>query len=75
MLSESVCQVAHSWMDVGSFHISLLVRFMIFTVSIQNILDTPWYLCVCLHVYLYRVAQIFHKCGGHLKILGVIRLK
>jgi hypothetical protein len=30
MSSESVCQVARSWVDVGSFHTRLVVRFMIF---------------------------------------------
>jgi hypothetical protein len=43
MSSESVCQVARSWADVGSFHKRLAVRFMIFTASVQNILDTPSY--------------------------------
>jgi hypothetical protein len=46
MSSESVCHVARSWMDVGSFHIRLVVSFMIFTASVQNILDTPLYMCV-----------------------------
>jgi hypothetical protein len=31
MSSESVCQVARRWVDVGSFHTRLAVRFMIFT--------------------------------------------
>jgi hypothetical protein len=43
MSSESVCQVARSWVDVGSFHTRLVVRFMIFTASVQNILDTASY--------------------------------
>jgi hypothetical protein len=43
MPSESGCQVARSWVDVGSFHTRLVVRFMIFTVSVRNILDTPSY--------------------------------
>jgi hypothetical protein len=42
MSSESVRQVACSWVDVGSFHMRLVVRFMIFTV-IWNILDTASY--------------------------------
>jgi hypothetical protein len=42
MSSESVCQVARSWVDVGSFHTRLMVSFMmILTVSVRNILDTP----------------------------------
>jgi hypothetical protein len=44
MSSESVCQVAHSWVDVGSFHTRLFIVFMIFTVSFLNILDIPSYL-------------------------------
>jgi hypothetical protein len=40
MSSESVCQVTRSWVDVGSFHMRLVVRFMIFTASVRNILDT-----------------------------------
>jgi hypothetical protein len=47
MSSESVCQVARSWVDVGSFHTRLVVRFMIFTASVRNILDTPSYMYVC----------------------------
>jgi hypothetical protein len=39
--SDSVCQVARSWVDVGSFHTRLVVRFMIFTASVRIILDTP----------------------------------
>jgi hypothetical protein len=43
MSSESVCQVLRSWVGVGSFHIRLVVKFMIFTALVQNILDTPLY--------------------------------
>jgi hypothetical protein len=43
MSSESVCQVARSWVDVGSFHTRLMVRFMIFTASVKNILDLHMY--------------------------------
>jgi hypothetical protein len=43
MSSESVCQVARSWVDVGSFHTRLVARFMIFTASIRNVLDWPIY--------------------------------
>jgi hypothetical protein len=38
MSSESVCQVARSWVDVGSFQMRLVVRFMIFAASVRNIL-------------------------------------
>jgi hypothetical protein len=41
MSSESVCQVVRSWVDVGSLHARLVGRFMIFTESVRNILDTP----------------------------------
>jgi hypothetical protein len=33
MSSVSVCQVARSWVDMGSFHTGLVVRFMNVTVS------------------------------------------
>jgi hypothetical protein len=41
MSSESVCQVARSWVDVGSFRTRLVVRFMVFIASVRNVLDTP----------------------------------
>jgi hypothetical protein len=41
MSSWSVCPVARSWVDVGSFHKRLVARFKIFTASVRNILDTP----------------------------------
>jgi hypothetical protein len=40
MSSESVCQIARSWVDVGSFYTRLVVRFMGFTESVRNNLDT-----------------------------------
>jgi hypothetical protein len=43
MSSESVCQAARSWVDVGSFRTRLVVRFMNFTASVRNMLDTPSY--------------------------------
>jgi hypothetical protein len=46
MFSESVCQVARSWADVGNFHTCLVVRFMNFRASVRNILDTSSYLLV-----------------------------
>jgi hypothetical protein len=45
MSSESVCQVARCWVEVGSFHTHLVVMFMIFTASVRNILDTPRIRC------------------------------
>jgi hypothetical protein len=44
--SESVCQAARSWMDVGSLLKRLVVRFMIFTASVRNILETTSYALV-----------------------------
>jgi hypothetical protein len=41
MSSKSVCQVACSWVDVGNFHMCLFITFMIYTASVQNILDIP----------------------------------
>jgi hypothetical protein len=43
MSNESVCQVARSWVDVGSFHARLFIIFMNFTASFRNILDIPSY--------------------------------
>jgi hypothetical protein len=56
MSSESVCQVAHSWVDVGSFHACLFgvvyVSFGDFrdgsekgTVSVHQILCQSWEKC------------------------------
>jgi hypothetical protein len=39
MSSEPVCQVARSWVEVGSFHTLLVVKLMTFTASVWNILD------------------------------------
>jgi hypothetical protein len=44
MSSESVCQVARSWVDVCSFHTRIVARFMVFTASVRNILETPSYI-------------------------------
>jgi hypothetical protein len=43
MSSESVCQVTRSWVDVGSFHTRLVVRFVTLTASVRYSLDTPSY--------------------------------
>jgi hypothetical protein len=51
MSSESVYQVARSWVDVGSFHKGLMVRFMIFTAAVRNILDTPSYYYHSFHAF------------------------
>jgi hypothetical protein len=71
---ESVCKVARSWVDVGSFHTRLVVRFMIFTASVRNILDTTSYLnhlgsiitndVICTQIIISRIAIAkteFHK--------------
>jgi hypothetical protein len=58
MSNESVCQVAHSWVDTGSFHTHLVVRFMIFTV--QNIFDTPSYHAVLQNIFTwYKFSVLF----------------
>jgi hypothetical protein len=46
MSSESVCHVARGWVNVDSFHARLVMRFMSFTASVRNILDTPSYYSV-----------------------------
>jgi hypothetical protein len=71
MSSESVCHVARSWVEVGRFHKRLVVRFMNFTASVLNILDTRSYVCtyvcmyvcifVCLHVCMY-VCMYVYRC-------------
>jgi hypothetical protein len=43
MSSESVCQVACSWVDVGGFHMCLFILFVICTASVWTILDIPSY--------------------------------
>jgi uncharacterized protein YcbK (DUF882 family) len=40
MSGELVCQVARSWVDLGSFYTHLVVRFVNFTASVRNIFDT-----------------------------------
>jgi hypothetical protein len=46
MSGESVCQVAHSLVDVGSFDTRLFIIFMICTASVQNVLDIPLYILI-----------------------------
>jgi hypothetical protein len=55
MSSKSVCQVLRSWVDVGSFHKRLVVRLMIFTVSVRNILDKP-------PISLFWILQEYRAC-------------
>jgi hypothetical protein len=43
MSSKSVCQVARSWLDVGSFHTRLVAWFMIFKAPVRNILGSSLY--------------------------------
>jgi hypothetical protein len=43
MSSESVRHFARRWVEVGFLHTRLVVRFLIFTASVRNILDTPSY--------------------------------
>jgi hypothetical protein len=54
MSSESLCQVARSWVDVGSFHMRLVVRFMNFIASFRNIFIQP-------RVSLVRTRQVIHR--------------
>jgi hypothetical protein len=58
MYSESVYQVARSWVDVGSFDKLLVVRFMIFTASVRNILDKSSSLTQCNPSFLTQSAQL-----------------
>jgi hypothetical protein len=43
MYSEPVCQVARSWVDVGSFHMRLFLFLWFLTASVRNILDIRLY--------------------------------
>jgi hypothetical protein len=54
MSSESVCQVARSWVDVGSFHTRLFGVVYSAIASVREFLDTPSYIGVdlLLHPYL-----------------------
>jgi hypothetical protein len=58
MYSESVCQVARSWVKVGSFDKRLVVRFMIFTASVRNILGTTTSLTQCNASFLTQSVQL-----------------
>jgi hypothetical protein len=44
MSSESVCQVARSWVDVGSFHTRIFGVLYYAVASVREFLDTPSYL-------------------------------
>jgi hypothetical protein len=52
MSSESVCQVARSWVDVGSFHKSLFEVLCFAIASVREFLDTLSY-CRVLHLLSY----------------------
>jgi hypothetical protein len=43
MSSESVCLVARSWVDVGSFHTRLFGAVYFDIASVREFLHTPWY--------------------------------
>jgi hypothetical protein len=60
MSRKSVCQVAHSWVDVGSSHTRLMARFTIFTASVRNNFESPSY--VHEHVF-----SEYLKVSKHLK--------
>jgi hypothetical protein len=65
MYSESVCQVARSWVEVGSFHTRLVVGFMISAASVRNILNSHMY-----RVYLYKEeGSVLCSWWVHLKFL------
>jgi hypothetical protein len=44
MSSKSVCQVARSWVDVGSFHTRLFGVVYFAIASVREFLDTPSYI-------------------------------
>jgi hypothetical protein len=59
MFSESVYQVAHSWVDVGSFHTLLVVRFMNFTA-----LSSEYFGITVVSTLCGQTAGLFVKPGG-----------
>jgi hypothetical protein len=54
MSSESVCQVARSWVDVGSFHTRLFGVVYFAIASVWGFLDTPSYSRVSM-IFIYFV--------------------
>jgi hypothetical protein len=52
MSSESVCQVARSWVDVGSFHTRLFGIVYFSIASVREFVDTTSCVCVCVCVYI-----------------------
>jgi hypothetical protein len=55
MSSKSVCQVARSSVEVGSFYTRLVVRFIMCTASVRNILAAPSFMKWCeLQFYQFR---------------------
>jgi hypothetical protein len=75
MSSESVCHVARSWVEVGSFHTRLVVRFKIFTASVRNILDIPSYLDNSLHKFCrnLHLCAIAYLYNDHAKNCGMVQ--
>jgi hypothetical protein len=69
MSSESLCQVACSWVDVCRFHTCLVVKFMIFTVSVKNILDNTCiteknYSNICIIIVIFSTENL-KLLSGH----------
>jgi hypothetical protein len=61
MSSESVCQVARSWVDMSSFHMRLVVRFMNIFLHPHS---TTWYLRNEIQTSL-KIGKPFHKQSNH----------
>jgi hypothetical protein len=47
MPTESVCHVARSWVDVGSFQLRLFGAVYFDIASVREFLDTPLYVGLC----------------------------
>jgi hypothetical protein len=73
MSSESVCQVARSWVKVGSFRTRLVVMLMNST-SVRNILGTPLYTVISALMGLNTVRLVIFT-RSRIKIRQIIHVR
>jgi hypothetical protein len=52
MSSESVCQIARSWVDVGRFHTRLFGVVYFAIASVREFMDTPSYMYTYIYIYI-----------------------
>jgi hypothetical protein len=67
MSCGSVCQVARSWVEMGSFHLRFSgeVYGFFFTASVRNILDTPSYAFTTPYDYVTMYQGVRCNTAGH----------